>query len=426
MSQGGLREATVALRTRDFRIFFIAALISNTGGWMQSAALPYVVYELTSSNGGVGATGFFQYIPIMVAGAAGGWMADQFDRKRMLVITQLAQAVFAGLLWLLVWQDLATPWRLSAVAFCAGLASGINIPIWQSFVSQLVPRSLMMNAVTLNSTQFNAARAFGTFLAGVIIAVAGPATVFAIDALSFGAVLIALSMIPNRQRLEPKRARTRPVADLIAGARYVWATPPIRACCIAIFAAAGIASPLFSFLPASYGQDEFHVSGWQLGTLLGAGGIGSLLLAPLILTRGARLSRKTLLVIAMSTYAVGTIIVGLAPVWPVAVGGLALYGGAYLAIASALNTTIQLSAREDMRGKALAIYIMFLTGALPVGLIVWGQAADRWGIRAVTVSAGLLLVVVTAIFWVRGTFDAMRLPDEESGLPGDVVGIVAE
>lgn len=412
MATGGLRGATLALGHRDFRIMWIAALICNTGGWMQNAGLPYVVFKLTGTNGGVGSTGFFQYIPIMLAGAIGGWMADQFNRKRVLMLTQVAMAGFGALLWLMVGQGWATPHRLSVVAFALGLVSGINIPIWQSFISQLVPRSLMMNAVTLNSTQFNAARALGTFGAGIVIALTGPSVVFAINAVSFAAVLWALARVPDRQAGEPRKPLSNPFTELAAGARFVWHTPAIRSCCIAIFAVAGLGNPLFSFLPASYGQEIFDITGWRLGALMGAGGIGALVCAPLILSRGATLSRRTLLMVAMASYGLATIAVGIAPHWAVAVGGLAVYGGSYLAIASALNTTIQLSARDDLRGKALAIYLMFLTGALPVGLVVWGFAADRWGIRTVTVWAGALLLVVMGLMRLAGTFDRMRLPEE--------------
>lgn len=408
----GIRAATVALRNREFRIFWIAALISNTGGWMQSAAIPYVVFDLTQRNGGVGVAGFWAYIPMMVMGVVGGTLADRFDRKKMLVLTQLGQAVFAVGLWLVVSRGWATPDRLSMLAFGSGLASGLNIPIWQSFVAQLVPRDLMRNAVTLNSTQFNAARALGTFLAGIVFAVSGAELAFALNAVSFGAVLIGLSMI--RTYRKPQVAaedRPKAVPDLVAGFRYVVATPGIVSCALAITAVAGIASPLFSFLPASYGQEVFAVTEWRLGLLQGAGGLGAIVLAPVILTLGARLSRKRLLVVAMTSYGAATALVGVAPVWWVAVIGLALYGGAYLAIASALNTTVQLLAREDMRGKVIAIYLGCLTGALPVGLVLWGWAADAWGIRPVTVVAGLLLVVVTGWFAAAGRFDAMAAAD---------------
>ncbi|HPB45655.1 MAG TPA: MFS transporter, partial [Microthrixaceae bacterium] len=142
MSAGGLRGATVALQHREFRIFWIAAFVSNTGGWMQSAGLPYVAYQLTGTNGGVGATGFMQYVPVLIAGAVGGWLADSFDLRKLLILTQLAQACIAFALWVLVAQGWATPTSLAAVAFLGGLASGLNIPVWQSFVGKLVPRSI--------------------------------------------------------------------------------------------------------------------------------------------------------------------------------------------------------------------------------------------------------------------------------------------
>ena len=396
---------------REFRIFWFAALVSNTGGWMQNAAIPYVAFQLTGRDGGVGITGFFQYLPLMLMGAAGGSLADRFDRKRLLVITQLAQAAFAALLWLLVASDSATPGRLAAVAFGSGLAGGLNIPIWQSFVSQLVPREILVNAITLNSTQFNSARALGTFFAGIVIAFAGPDLVFLLNAVSFATVLVGLAMIRTRGAPRTDGERPRVVADLVAGFRYVAATPGIVSCCVAIAAIAGLCSPLFSFLTASYGQTIFRVSGWRLGLLWGAGGIGSMVLAPLILTVGARMSRRLLLVVAMTTYGLATIGVGLAPNWWSAVCALMFYGGAYLAIASALNTTIQVLAREDMRGKSIAIYIMCLTGALPVGLYVWGIAADRWGIRAVTIGGGILLVVATGVLALSGRFTAMAAAD---------------
>ena len=407
----GFRGATLALRNREFRIFFVAALVSNTGSWMQNAAIPYVIFRLTSTNGGVGLSGFFQYLPIMLMGAAGGSMADRFDRKYLLVATQVVQAVFAVLLWVLVAKGWATPLRLNLLAFGSGLAGGLNIPIWQSFVGQLVPKDLLMNAITLNSTQFNSARALGTFFAGVIIATAGPSTVFALNAVSFGTVLVALSMIRSRGAPVSVGERPKVIADLVAGVRYVLATPGIVSCCAAIIAIAALGSPLFSYLTASFGQEIFKVTGWRLGLLWAGGGIGSVLFAPFILTVGARLKRSSLLVVAMAAYGGATIAVGLAPEWYWALVGLLVYGGAYLAIASALNTTIQLLAREDMRGKSLAVFIMCLTGALPLGLVVWGVLADRVGIRAVTVGSGLLLVAATAVFSITGRFDAMAAAD---------------
>lgn len=399
--------ALAAFAHRDFRIFWMAALLSNTGSWMQNATIPYVAFQLTGRDGSVGITGFWQYLPIMLMGAAGGSFADRFDRRRLLVITQLFQAAFAVALWLMVASDSATVTRLTVLAFGSGLAGGLNIPVWQAYVVSLIPKSDLMNAVTLNSTQFNAARAIGTFLAGVIIARFGASTSFAFNAVSFGCVLIGLGLIRTRTPLPQREQGSSVRSDLAAGVRYVLSEPGIVSCCIAIAAIAGIANPLFSFLTASYGQELFSLEGWRLGLLWSAGGLGSLLLAPVVLTMGSRSPRKSMLITAMLGYSIGTVMVGLAPTWQLAVVGLVIYGGAYLAIASSLNTTIQILAREDMRGKSIAVYIMCLAGSLPLGLLAWGAAADRYGIRTVTVTAGLLLIVVTFLMTVTKRFDAM-------------------
>lgn len=403
----GLRGATEALRHRDFLIFWVAALVSNTGSWMQNAAIPFVVFDLTGSNGDVGATGFWQYAPVMAMGVVGGSLADRFNRRRLLILTQIVQSCFAVLLYLDVAAGTTTVARMSTLAFLSGLAGGLNIPVWQSFVSQLVPRPVLANAVTLNSTQFNAARALGPLIGFGVATSFGPAVVFLINAVSFAAVLVALPFIHvGRERVEPVAGRSA-LADLADGARYVWAHPGIRACCLAIIAIAGLGSPLFSFLPASFGQEVFDLSEAGIGVLSGAGGIGALLAAPLLLTRLATVPRSQLLAGAMLAYAGGTVLVGLSPHVAVAVVGVVLFGGSYLGIASAINTTIQLLARDDMRGKSIAFYIMCLTGSLPVGLYAWGRAADQWGIRATTVGAGLALGAVTLLLSGTGRFAAM-------------------
>lgn len=404
------RPALAAFAHRDFRVFWLAALASNTGSWMQNAALPYVAFALTGRYGGVGATGFWQYLPVMLMGAAGGSIADRFDRRRVLIVTQVAQATFAVALWALVASGTATAGRLSALAFASGLAGGLNIPVWQAFVGQLVPREALLNAVTLNSAQFNAARALGTFAAGLIIAVSGPSVVFAVNAVSFGCVLVALALIPGRGRPSARASRGA-ARDLLDGVRYVRSVPAIVSCCIAIIAIAGLASPLFSFVTATYADRVFVIGGWQRGLLWAAGGIGAVAVSPALLTIGARIPRDRLLLGAMLSHAAGTAVVGLAPRWWVAAFGLMLYGGSYLVMATAMNTTIQLVALEEMRGRTYAVYVMCLTGALPIGLLVWGWAADRWAIRPVTVTAGALLALVVVGFHLSGRLQAMARAD---------------
>jgi MFS family permease len=398
-----------ALRVRDYRWFWIAAVVSNTGGWMQNATIPYVVFQLTGRAGQVGLTGFFQYVPFMLMGVAGGALADRFPRRRLLVWTQVAQATAALGLWAVVAGGSAGATGVAALAFLSGLLGGLNTPIWQAFVSELVPRDLLLGAVTLNSAQFNASRALGPFLAGVVIAVWGAQSAFLLNAVSFGAVVVVLLLI--RGRSDARRpARGGVLRGVGRAVRYVASTPAILACCMAIVAVAGLGSPLFSYLPV-YGEQEFGVTGAALGLLFAAGGIGSVLFAPALLSVAARRPRSLVLSASMAAYGLSVAIVGVVPSYGGTVVVLLFFGGSYLAIASTINTTIQLVVREDLRGTTIAIYLMCLTGALPVGLVGWGLAADRFGLRPTTVAAGLALVAVTGAFVATGRFSVMAAAD---------------
>jgi MFS family permease len=399
-----------ALRQRAFRRFWIGALVSNTGSWMQNAAIPFVAFELTGSSGDIGVTGFFQYVPFMLMGLLGGGLADRFPRRALLIASQCAQALCAAALWLLVASGAATTTWLAVLAFASGLAAGLNTPIWQSFVTELVERDLLLHAVTLNSAQFNAARAVGPLLTGVVIAAWGVSVTFLINAVSFLFVIGVLLTITGRSDGTRRTVDGGVWRGARDAGRYVLASPPIVACCVAIVAVAGLGSPLFSYLVV-YGEEVFAVDGLALGVLFGAAGIGAVLFTPAMLALAPRLPRARLLGAAMLCYGVSVAATGLAPVYAAAVAALLFFGAAYLAIASTINTTIQLVVREDVRGTVIAIYLACLTGALPIGLLVWGVVSDAVGIRPTTVGAGALLVVVTGVFIATGRFAVMADAD---------------
>lgn len=416
---------TSAFGVLDFRRFWLAALVSNTGTWMQSAAIPYAVFEISGTAGAVGVTGLFQYLPFMLMGAVGGTLADRFPRRRLLLVTQLAMMGAAICLWALVASGAATVASITALAFVFGLLGGLATPVWQAFVAELVPRELLLGAVTLNSTQFNAARAVGPFLAGVVIAAIGVQAAFLFNAASFLAVIAVLGVIRSAGVARPSGGgadRPRVIAGLSEAARHILESPAILACCISIVAVAGLGSPLFNFLPV-YGEEEFAVTGWQLGLLFGAGGIGSLAFAPALLKVAPRFPRAALLAGSMGLYGAAVVAVGLSPAYGLTIAALLFFGGSYLGIASTINTTIQLVVRDHLRGKVIAIYLMCLTGALPLGLLVWGLSADAIGLRPTTVGAGLLLVVTTLVLQLSGRFAVMAEADAardaaSEGVPG--------
>lgn len=403
----GLREAAAALSVPEFRRFWIGALISNSGSWMQNVSVPFALYALTGSTVWVGLASFMQFFPALLFGPLGGSLADRFPRRTVLLVAQAAMAVVALALWALWASGAASPWSITALVAVLGAVAGVSIGSWQAFVAELVPRDMLLNAVTLNSAQFNGARAFGPALGGLVLAAFGPGGAFAFNAVSFAAVLIALWTISARPAAVagdgPRESIRSETAD---AARYMRRVPGIWTCVRIIVAVGFLGSPIFPFLVV-FAEEEFGVTGFLYG-LLGAGlGLGGVLATPLVAGRGSGVRRSRLAQVSLAAYSVALVAFALSPVYALGLVALIVAGGAYLGIASTLNTTIQIQVEERRRGKVLSLYVMGLTSSYPIGSLVQGAIADRVGVRAVTAVAGTLLLVVWLRFGMTHRFAAM-------------------
>jgi MFS family permease len=407
----GLREAGAALRIPEFRRFWIGALVSNSGSWMQNVSVPFVLYMLTESAAWVGLASFAQFLPAVLLGPLGGSLADRFPRRSVLLAAQSAMAVVAVGLWALWSTGSAKPWSLVALVAILGAVTGIAMGSWQAFVSELVPRHLLLNAVTLNSAQFNGARAFGPALGGVVLATLGPSGAFALNALSFVAVLGALASISRGRQAavapsEERRTVWRETRETIS---YIRGMPGI-ATCVQVVACIGLlGNPVFPLLVV-FAEEVFGVSDSLYGLLGASLGIGGVLATPFVAGTGSGMLRSRLGGRALAAYGLALVGFALSPVFPSAVLFLVVAGGAYLAVASTLNTTIQVQVAESRRGKVLSLYVMGLTSTYPLGSLIQGWVADRVGVRAVTAVAGALLVVVWLRLRATGRF---RLMDDD-------------
>lgn len=405
-----MREALTAFRYRNFAIFWTGALLSSTGTWVQWVTVPYVIFELTDSAFLVGFTGFLQFVPAVLVGPLAGSIADRFHRRSVLLATQVAQASVAVVLWAVWAAGVRNVAVIVAIVAVGGFVAGVNIPSWQAFVSELVPRSVLLNAVTLNSTQFNAARAFGPALGGVVLATGGPSVAFLVNALSFVAVIAALALIrvPRLERASAHHGVLREFADAV---RYVRGRPGIAASFLIVLALGALGGPLFSLL-AIFAERVFGVTDTLYGLMGASLGIGALLGAPLIAGRGQGVSRARLITFAVTAYGAALVGFALAPWYALGVASLMVAGAGYLAIASTLNTTIQLQVDETMRGKVLAAYLMCLTAAIPVGSLLQGAAAEAIGARATVALAGALMLVW--FWWLRTGTTMVAAMDEAS------------
>jgi MFS family permease len=405
----GLRSAVAAFRYRNFALFGTGALVSNTGGWVQNVTVPYVVYQLTDSEAWVGFAGFSLLMTAALFGPVGGTLADRFDRRRVLVVMQSAQAAVAMVMWATWAAGVRSPGVIVALAGLSGVFSGLLIGSWQAFVSELVPREALLNAVTLNSAQFNAARAFGPAVGGLVIAFLGPGWGFFINGVSFLAVIGALLMMNLDRVVEKAKGKMQVIGDLKQTVGYVRRSPGIKICVIVVAGLGFADSPLFQFVVV-FAEDVFHVDTWVFGVLSAALGIGAIVGTPFVAGWGSTLPRRRLVAGAMALNGTSLILFALSPNAWFGFFFLMGAGAGYLAIASSLNTTIQLQVEETMRGKVLAFYVLGITLVAPIGALLQGVLVSSIGARASFTIAGSAFLGLLLVLRAKGSL--VHLDDE--------------
>jgi MFS family permease len=289
----------------------------------------------------------------------------------------------------------------------SGVVAGLNIPSWQAFVSELVPREDLLNAVTLNSAQFNASRAFGPALGGIVLATLGVTWAFLINAVSFVAVLGALVLISVPVIVERAHGKPRILAEFRNTIRYTKTKPGIVTCITVVIALGLFGSPVFTLLVV-FADDVYGVGRGLYGLLGAALGLGAILGTPVVAGWGSGLLRSRLISGALVVYGASLMAFALSPTYWWGVLALLVAGAGYLAVASTLNTTLQLLVDEHMRGKVIALYLMGLTGTVPLGNLIQGWLTEVIGPRiTVTLSGAAFLAVVA---WLA-TSRRLRLMD---------------
>ncbi|HWW53191.1 MAG TPA: MFS transporter, partial [Acidimicrobiales bacterium] len=409
--RGGRTSALAAFRHRDFLWFWLGALVSNIGTWMQNITVPFVVYELTRSGAWVGLAAFAGLFPGVIVGPFAGSLADRIERRKLLLWSQVVQAVLALMLWG-VWEaGLRRPGLLLLLIGANGLVFGGTIPAWQAFVASLVPREELLNAITLNSAQFNGARALGPAIGGLALGAFGPSWAFLLNAISFLAVIGALFAIRGRQ--PPAAPRRDGEGGLLAsfadGVRYVGRHSGILMAIVLVGVVSFFATPVFQLLPV-VAKRVFHVGPGLYGLLAGVFGVGAVLGALVLGVLGPRVDRSRLVKWSLVVYAAGLLALGAAPVFALGVGAVLVMGVGFVGVLAVLNTTVQVLVAEHVRGRVLAVYSTLLTSLIPLGALAEGSLADRIGMRTVAMGAGAVLLA-TAL-WLALRPDIARRLDE--------------
>ena len=405
---GTPRNSLSVLRYRDYAIFWGAALVSNTGSWMQSIAAPYVIFQMTHSTTWLGFAAFMAFFPALLMGPIAGSLADRYPRKTILLYTQTAMMLVAFALWGAWIGGIATPEVIVFLLMLSGIASGLNITAWQSFVPQLVPHSELLHAVRVNSMQFVAGRAFGPALAGLVLQLYGAGTAFLLNAISFFLVLAALVAI--HPRAVPVDSKAGKVLDHFKEAlAYVRARPAIYLPVLTITAVSFFGSSMVQLVPA-FAKDVFDVGKGAYGFLVAAFGVGAVAGSFVVAFWADRYLRSRVAVFGVLLFAAGELVFGGAPTYAVGIGAMFVMGAAYVLIATALNTSIQARVDEAHRGRAVSIYLMGLLAGVPLGALLQGTLASVIGLRATVLGSAVLLAVCAVVGIVR--FSWFRPLDE--------------
>jgi MFS family permease len=391
-----------ALAFHDFRIFWAGALGSSIGNNMQLAALLWVVAVATHSASKVTLIAFITVVPLLVLGPLGGLLADRFPRRRLLLVTQTLSMVQAFLLWGLWEAGLASYWVLFGLSLAAGVVIALNVPAWQSIVPELVPRDFLQNAITLNSTQFNVARAAGPMLAGVLIAYVGAGICFLINALSFVLVLIALLVITSADTAPESIHDERPglFAGFAESIRYLRNEPGLKVAIGTHAAFALLAAPVVQLIPV-LSVEVLHVGSEAYGLLLGSFGVGAVAIAFVIGSLDERVLPSRLLAGGSALTAASVLGLGLAPGLAFGVLFMVAFGASYVTVVAIDHSTIQALSDDHIRGRITSLWLMTFGTGFPLGTILMGVIADVVGVRAVLVVAGALVALVLAGFAAR-------------------------
>jgi len=391
-------ERFSALRYRDFRIFWFGQLISLSGTWMQSVAQGWLVYSLTKSPFYLGMVAAAGSLPILLFTLAGGIAADRLRKRNLLLMTQALSIIPALLLGILTDIDIIAVWQVALLAAFLGTINAFDIPARQSFFIEMVGKGNLMNAIALNSAAFNGARMIGPVIAGVTISYIGLPGCFYLNAFSFIAVIIALSMIKTKGEV---KIRSKGFArDFIEGIQFIKREPEIYRIILLIAVFSFVGLPYITFLPI-FAVEVLGAGVKGLGFLVAATGIGSLSAALFIAFRGDIKEKNRFISVSALCFSFSLFAFSLSKVFYLSTAILIFVGWGIMSFLATANSFLQLSSPDDLRGRVMSVYALVFLGAAPIGNSLIGILADSVGTtNAVSISA-IVCIISSIIFSLK-------------------------
>lgn len=393
-----------ALRHRNFQLFFGGQLISLIGTWMQSVAQAWLVYRLTGSALLLGTVGFSSQFPVFLVAPIGGITADRVNRRHLVIATQTASMILAGILAWLTLSGRVQVWHIFVLAALLGVVNAFDIPGRQAFLVDMVGKEDLMNAIALNSSMFNGARVIGPAVAGILVSRIGEGWCFGANAISYIAVIVGLFLM--RVHCPRLVGTGSPIEDMVEGFLWVGQTRIIRTLLMLLALVSLVGMPYTVLMPI-FADKILHGGARGLGILMGATGVGALFGA---LTLAAKTGVKGLgrwVTITCAMFGISLVLFSFSKLFWLSVVLLFPAGYSMMLQMACSNTLIQTMVPNDLRGRVMALYSMAFMGLAPFGALFGGALAHRVG-APITVAVGGVACVLGAI-WFGRALPEMRM-----------------
>lgn len=368
-----------ALRHRNFRLYIGGMAVSLAGTWMQQLAQSWLVYRLTGSEFMLGLVWFCSNIPVLLLSPLAGLAADRYPRRRVIFLAQAAAMLQAAALAALTLTNRVEVWHVVALALVFGVSNAFDIPTRQAFYIHLVGKEDLINAISLNSATFNAARVAGPALGGLVVARVGEGACFALNAVSYFAVLGSLLAMRMTETIEPSQETAW--QRLRSGFEYAWRTPPLRALLATCGLVAVSVAPVMTLAPM-FADGIFGKGPGGLGLLTSALGLGAIAGTLSLARRTASAGLPRVVFYSAATLALTLTMFAVSPSFMLCVALMPFVGMAVMRHNAATNTTVQLGIDDRLRGRVMSFYSMMVVGMFPVGSLLAGALAERIGSRA--------------------------------------------
>lgn len=386
-----------SLQVPNYRRFFMGQVVSWTGTWVQWIAQGWLVLELTGSGLGLGLVTALQWLPVLLFGAWAGVLADRFEKRKLLIFTNVVGGALSLLLGILTVTGVVTLWMVIAIALLLGLATAVDNPARQTFSLEMVGRSRLTNAVSLNTATFTTARVLGPAAAGFMIDGIGIGQCFLVNAVSFVPVTIAL-LTMNRSELHKSAPVERSKGQVRDGLRYVRSVP-VLGTLLTMMAVIGTLEYNWQVILPVLAKDTFAGDARTLGILGAVLGVGMFVGS----MANAAFGRPERRVLVGAGFLLGgtTLLVAASPSLIVTTALMIPLGAASMAFLATMNSTLQLTSSDAMRGRVMALYFVLFLGSTPIGAPIVGWIAETFDARAALAVGGIATILACTYGYVK-------------------------